>query len=109
MFIHKPIQSLIHYYQVNKDYGKAVPVLNYAPCHDDAWESGGTMPCIPNFNHTGKCKVSSALQPSCPSIYLTQGLVGLSANLDTGEKIYGCYQETNDNSSIVQLIVESIY
>jgi len=28
VFIHKPIQSHIHYYQVNKDYGKAVPVLN---------------------------------------------------------------------------------
>jgi hypothetical protein len=67
------------------------------------------MPCIPNFNHIEKCKVSSALQPSCPSIYTTQGLVGPSENLDTGEKIYGCCRETNDNSSIVQLIAESIY
>jgi hypothetical protein len=84
-------------------------LINYAPCHDDAWESGGTMPCIPNFNCTQKCKVSSALQPSCPSIYITQDLMGPSDNLDIGKTIYGWCQETNDNSSIVQLIAERKY
>ena len=84
-------------------------LINYAPCHDDAWESGGTMPCIPNFIRTQKCKVSSALQTSCPSTNIAQGLVGPTDNLDNGEKIYECCQEINDNSSIVQLIAESIY
>jgi hypothetical protein len=48
---------LLHFikYQGNT---KVVPVFNYAPWHEDVWNSGGIAPCIRNFRTRSRIVVS---------------------------------------------------
>lgn len=74
--------------------GPAVPVHNYAPCHDDMRGSGGIILCIFNLSTRGSWWVSFLTWPlyplgKSPQCPLHRGLVGPWASATC------CGEETN--------------
>jgi len=78
---------------------KIIPVLNYAPRHEDNWESGGTALCILNLGTRRRCgqlHVPAALLPTRSPRYLQDKSLGGRLDAVTKRKILAaCLFYTN--------------
>jgi hypothetical protein len=94
---------------------KMYPVLNYAPCHEDALGSGGIVPSILNLDTKWRRVVSLTLRPlylwgRSPLTHWTGGWVGPRASLDLvakRKKSHHC--PTGNWTLVVHLIAQSLY
>jgi len=83
--------GIVERIQLHKGKGKVVPVLNYAPRHEDVWGSGGTAPWfLTSALHGGEWSASRAKHSTsgqrAPGTHWTGRWAGHRANLEAVAK-----------------------